>query len=120
MTMNIRDLRERVHVQHTVLCINEKGELKESYTSSHDVWASIKHSGCYRLSHTQRAYPHGGKGPESSYTITVRYDPAFQKGTRIVGKESSYHVITSPTHDPYKRWTFMEASAFQYGEIDYA
>ena len=120
MTMNTRDLRHRVRVEHAVLRINDKGELNENFTSSHNVWASIIPKGYDRLSHGQRSHIRHAKGQQANYTITVRYNPAFQQGTLIVGNECCYHVVTAPTHDTYKRWTFMEACVFNHREIDHA
>ncbi|MBX9696966.1 MAG: head-tail adaptor protein [Alphaproteobacteria bacterium] len=121
MTISIRDLRERVRVEHAVLRINEQGELSENYRSSHEIWACIKSKGYHRLSHVQGTCTQNSNDRQASYTITVRYDPTLQKGTRIADKDRYYHVIAAPTHDAKKRWTLMEAIVFpKPREIDHA
>lgn len=121
MTISIRDLRERVRVEHAVLCINEQGELNENYRSSHEIWACIKSKGYHRLSHTQGTYTQNSMDRQATYNITVRYDPTLQKGTRIADKDRCFHVIAPPTHDAYKRWTFMEVSMLPKSrEIEHA
>lgn len=109
MTHSIHDLRHRVRIQHSTLLKNDKGELLTRWENKQEVWAHIQ-AYSYHRKGTKEWYRliEGDHHPaKTHYKIRLRYEPSLKSGMRLLGNDKIYYIHESPTHDTYKRWTYL-------------
>ena len=118
MSYAIRNLRTRLRVQRSFLMSNEAGALQTVWEDYKEVWGYLFSRGEARF--RTKALPSHFEGVEGMkampYRIVLRYEPSLNASMRFVEKECIYYCDGSPTHDPFKRWTTIEAFYREEGQ----